>query len=128
MIAIEVTLSPRDPNTAVAESLIESSYQNIYNFFKSCVDKKLVLNVCYIDPRGRGLPGIDVSRYFATTIQLAQEFEQAFTDMSAEFSYKKFWDQKGFDVSFSYHEIDFDTVQDTVEVVSESGSLWDLKF
>ena len=126
MIAIDVIATPRDPNTASMDSFLEPSYQNIYNFLKSCVDQNLILNVVVVDQRG--LLEENITQYFATTTQLAQEFEQVFSDMSAEFSIKKFWSQHDFDISISHHEIDFDMVDDTFELIGPRGEIWGQEF
>jgi hypothetical protein len=70
----------------------------------------------------------DITRYFATTIENAQTFQNAFADMSAEFSMKKMWDEVGFDISFEQHEVDFDKELGVMDLISSDGRIWATQF
>ena len=129
MIAIDVTMSTKNNEDLIVDDtvvLIEESYQNVYDFFKNCIDQNVLLNITVDVPIEES--STVITRYFATTKENAQTFEQAFSDMTAEFSMKKFWDYHGFNISVSHHEIDFDTVDDTFELVGSQGQVWGIPF
>jgi hypothetical protein len=128
MIAIDVAMTPKNIADIIDRDIIIQmivpSYQHIYDFFKNCIDQNVLLNVAAVSEE----PSVNVTTYFATTIENAQAFEQVFSDMSAEFSIKKFWSQHDFDISISHHEIDFDTVDDTFELIGPRGEIWGQTF
>lgn len=130
MIAIDVTMTLKeinfDFNVDDTVVLIEQSYQNVYDFFQRCLARNLLLNATVNMPTDDTSSAI--TRYFATTNENALAFEQVFSDMSAEFSMKKFWDQHGFNISIAHSEIDFDTVNDTVELIGTFGEIWGIEF
>jgi hypothetical protein len=130
MIAIDVTMSKKDKtpfNSLVdASPLISQSHKNIFDFFQNCIDQNLVLNAsCNIS---QDTQINDITRYFATTIENAQTFQNAFADMSAEFSMKKMWDEVGFDISFEQHEVDFDKELGVMDLISSDGRIWAAQF
>ena len=131
MIAIDVTMTPKNIvnifDVDTTTQMIVPSYHHVYDFFKNCIDQNILLNVI-VDVVPDMSSAIIITRYFATTIENAQAFEQVFSDMSAEFSMKKFWDQHDFDISLSHYEIDFDTVDNTVELIGPRGEIWGQEF
>ena len=130
MIAIDVIMTTTNKTSfnvlQDALPVVAQSRENIYNFFKNCIDQNLVLNATY-DIVNEALTE-NKTRYFSTTVENAQAFQNAFTDMSADFSMKKMWDEHGFDISVEQHEIDFDTVGDSVELIGSQGEIWGQKF
>jgi hypothetical protein len=130
MIAIDVTMSKKDKtpfdSLVDAKPLISQSHKNIFDFFQNCIDQNLVLNAsCNIS---QDTQINDITRYFATTIENAQTFQNAFADMSAEFSMKKMWDEVGFDISFEQHEVDFDKELGVMDLISSDGRIWAAQF
>jgi hypothetical protein len=130
MIAIDVTMSKKDKtpfdSLVDAKPLISQSHKNIFDFFQNCIDQNLVLNAsCNIS---QDTQINDITRYFATTIENAQTFQNAFADMSAEFSMKKMWDEVGFDISFEQHEVDFDKELGVMDLISSDGRIWATQF
>ena len=126
MIAIDVTMTPKtDRESLTIEDsfpIAEQWYFDIHKFFKSCIDQNMILNITDDNPAQ------NVTRYFATTIENAQMFQQAFSDMSAEFSMKKMWDQSGFDITFKQQEIEFDTIDSVVDLIGPYGEIWGVEF
>jgi hypothetical protein len=130
MIAIDVTMSKKDKtpfdSLVDAKPLVSQSHKNIFDFFQNCIDQNLVLNAsCNIS---QDTKINDITRYFATTIENAQTFQNAFADMSAEFSMKKMWDEVGFDISFEQHEVDFDKELGVMDLISSDGRIWAAQF
>jgi hypothetical protein len=130
MIAIDVTMSKKDKtpfdSLVDAKPLVSQSHKNIFDFFQNCIDQNLVLNAsCNIS---QDTQINDITRYFATTIENAQTFQNAFADMSAEFSMKKMWDEVGFDISFEQHEVDFDKELGVMDLISSDGRIWATQF
>ena len=130
MIAIDVTMSKKDKtpfdSLVDAKPLVSQSHKNIFDFFQNCIDQNLVLNAsCNIS---QDTQINDITRYFATTIENAQAFQNAFADMSAEFSMKKMWDEVGFDISFEQHEVDFDKELGVMDLISSDGRIWAAQF
>jgi hypothetical protein len=130
MIAIDVTMSKKDKtpfdSLVDAKPLVSQSHKNIFDFFQNCIDQNLVLNAsCNIS---QDTQINDITRYFATTIENAQTFQNAFADMSAEFSMKKMWDEVGFDISFEQHEVDFDKELGVMDLISSDGRIWAAQF
>jgi hypothetical protein len=130
MIAIDVTMSKKDKtpfdSLVDAKPLVSQSHKNIFDFFQNCIDQNLVLNAsCNIS---QDTKINDITRYFATTIENAQTFQNAFADMSAEFSMKKMWDEVGFDISFEQHEVDFDKELGVMDLISSDGRIWATQF
>ena len=133
MIAIDVTMtynwnspswrkiSDFESGEDYIYSIIRESYHKIYNFFQTCVEQNLVINatMCISDLE---------TRYFATTIEDAQAFQSAFTDMSADFSMKKMWTENGFDISIEQHEVNFDDEFDVIELINPIGQIWGTDF
>jgi hypothetical protein len=106
--------------------IVSQSRDKVYDFFKNCIDKNLVINA---------VVGIDVddlsknkTRYFSTTVENAQAFQSAFEDMSTDFSIKKMWDQYGFTIEFEQHEINFDNESDLCELISPNGEIWSIEY
>ncbi len=132
MIAIDVTIEPvtvtADINATFesTQTFINVSHVEITEFFKECLEQNLVLNVLTIDTDAT--PERDVTRYYSISLENAQEFQRRWEDATRAFSMKQFWNSSGYNVSLSTMEIDFDTVTDTIEVVSELGELWGWAF
>ena len=130
MIAIDVIMTTKDKTSfdvlQDALPLVTQSRENIYNFFKNCIDQNLVLNATY-DIVNEALTE-NKTRYFSSTVENAQAFQNAFTDMSADFSMKKMWDEHGFDISVEQHEIDFDKEYDVNDLINPDGNIWSTEF
>jgi hypothetical protein len=130
MITIDVTMTKKDktPFDPLVDALplVSQSHKNIFDFFQNCIDQNLVLNACRIIFKDIQID--NTTRYFATTIENAQTFQNAFADMSAEFSMKKMWDEIGFDISFEQHEVDFDEELGVMDLISSNGRIWDTEF
>jgi hypothetical protein len=130
MIAIDVIMTTKDKTSFdVLQDvlpLVTQSRENIYNFFKNCIDQNLVLNATY-DIVNEALTE-NKTRYFSSTVENAQAFQNAFTDMSADFSMKKMWDEHGFDIYVEQHEVDFDKEYDVYDLISPDGDIWSTEF
>jgi hypothetical protein len=130
MIAIDVILSKKDktPFDVLEDGLpvVAQSRENIYNFFENCINQNLVLNATYDTSNDTHIENI--TRYYATTVENAQAFQNAFTDMSADFSMKKMWDEHGFDISVEQHEVDFDNEYDVNDLITADGNIWSTEF
>jgi hypothetical protein len=130
MIAIDVIMTTKDKTQfnvlEDAFPIVTQSRENIYNFFKNCIDQNLVLNATY-DIANDALTE-NKTRYFSTTVENAQAFQNAFTDMTADFSMKKMWDENGFDISVEQHEVDFDKEYDVYDLISADGDIWATSF
>lgn len=114
-------LNPLDGNDHGID-VIEKFYSEIYNFLKNCIDKKFILNTVNLSTSG----STSHCRYYATTGENAQAFQEAFADMDAEFSMKKLWIEQGFNVSITQSEIDFDLVDDNMDLIDPDNKLWSL--
>ena len=130
MITIDVTMTKKDktPFNSLVDALplVSQSHKNIFDFFQNCIDQNLVLNASRIIFKDIQID--DTTRYYATTIENAQTFQNAFADMSAEFSMKKMWDEIGFDISFEQHEVDFDDELGVMDLINSDGRIWDTEF
>ena len=130
MIAIDVTMSKKDktPFDSLVDALplVSQSHKNIFDFFQNCIDQNLVLNATVDIPIYTLIE--NTTRYYATTVENAQTFQNAFADMSVEFSMKKMWDEIGFDISFEQHEVDFDEELGVMDLISSNGRIWDTEF
>ena len=130
MIAIDVTMTTKNNNEFIFENVIpivSQSRDNVYNFFKNCIDQNILLNAA-VDIETGDLSK-KTTRYFSTTVENAQAFQTAFEDESAEFSMKKMWTNHGFsNIEFVQHEIDFEQEYNVYELVSENGDIWSLEF
>lgn len=138
MIAIDVTMAPvhetlvstaedfspvSEPLAAGPEFEVEIKfYAEIYNFFKDCIDKNLILNTVNISRIESTSQSI--TRYYATTSENAQAFQDAFTNMDADFSMKKLWAENEFNVLLTQSEIDFELVEDNIELIDQDDRLW----
>ena len=121
MIAIDVIMKRKNNEEFDDDYTIPIAskyYHNVYSFFKNCIDQNIVLNaVCH--------PDYTHTRYYATSIENALSFQNAFTDTSAEFSIKNMWEENGFDISLSQNEIDFDTESwEIVKLIEPTGQIW----
>jgi hypothetical protein len=129
MIAIDVIMTAKNNEDLIVKDtmpIVSQSRDKVYDFFKNCIDKNLVINA---------VVGIDVddlsknkTRYFSTTVENAQAFQSAFEDMSTDFSIKKMWDQYGFTIEFEQHEINFDNESDLCELISPNGEIWSIEY
>jgi hypothetical protein len=137
MIAIEVTMIPTndqiDNSLEYQADFVNSNCDEIFAFFRSCVDQGLVLN--FIDNVQES--NTDITTYYSISMENAQAFERKFQDLSAEFSIRKLWNQAGLETSFSMKEIDFNYVEDpthpeafkkTVLVDEENSTIWGVLF
>ena len=138
MIAIDVIMTRESDVSPVEETLFQKVQgpigrpeigphsQEIYNFFKNCIDQQFILNTVCIEASEDQTKSI--SRYFSTTSENAQAFLDLFLDMSAEFSIKKIWGQYGMKLSTTQSEIDFDFVEDNFDLIGENGEIWSVKY
>ena len=126
MIAIDVIMATKNktPFDVLVDALplVTQSRKNIFDFFQNCIDQNLVLNATMDIPNDTLIE--NTTRYYATTVENAQTFQNAFADMSAEFSMKKMWDEIGFDISFEQHEVDFDKEYNVNELINLDGHIW----
>jgi hypothetical protein len=128
MIAIDVTMTAGNNEEFIFENtipIVSQSRDKVYDFFKNCIDKNLVINaiVGTVDDLSK-----NKTRYFSTTIENAQAFQSAFEDMSAEFSIKKMWSQHGYTIEFEQHEINFDNEDGLCELISPDGDIWSIEY
>ncbi len=91
-------------------------YQEVWSFFKECVDANIIINVC--------APEHNSSRYYSTTLENAQEFQRRCEDTTRPFSMRKFWQEIEFSAELILTEIDFDQEDVTYELVSDNGEVW----
>jgi hypothetical protein len=130
MIAIDVTMTTKDKTQfnvfEDAWPIASQSRDNVYNFFKNCIDQNIVLNAA-VDVEIEDLSK-KITRYFATTVENARAFQTAFEDVSAEFSMKKMWTDHGFDISVEQHEVDFEQEYDVYDLISADGNIWGVDF
>ena len=127
MIAIDVIMNTEKYQNISSLDVVHyilESYQNVHDFFQDCIDKNVVINA-FEDIR-TDTPNVVITRYFATTVENAEFFQNAFADMSAEFSMKKMWNEQGFDISFEQHEVDFDQAYDVFDLINSDGEVWSL--
>lgn len=139
MIQIDVTMTATneqiDNSLEYQADFINSNYNEVFAFFRRCVDQGLVLN--FIDNVQDADANTDVTTYYSISMENAQAFEQKFQDLSAEFSLRKMWSEAGFETSISMKEIDFNYVEDpthpeafkkTVLVDEENSTIWGIQF
>jgi hypothetical protein len=127
MIAIDVTMTTEKYQNITPPDVlyyITESYKNVQVFFLDCIDKNVVLNAFEIIHTDT--PNVVVTRYFATTVENAEIFQNAFADMSTEFSMKKMWNEQGFDISFEQHEVNFDQAYGVSDLITSDGMIWSL--
>ena len=126
MIAIDVMLTTEKYQNITFSDVLNyiTEPSKVHNFFQDCIDKNVMLNAFEIIDT----PNVIITtRYFATTVENAEIFQNAFADMSTEFSMKKMWNEQGFDISFEQHEIDFDQSYSVFDLITSHGevrSLW----
>ena len=144
MIAIDVSLAPIQgslepvpvpilipgpgdpPIVALGIDVMQENSQNIYNFFKNCIDQQFILNTVCFDVSSDKTNYI--TRYFATTTENAQAFLNLFLDMSAEFSMKKMWSLHSVDLIINQYPIDFDSVVDNFDLIGEYCEIFKVKY
>ena len=132
MIQVEVTMIPVDANAQLSldyqAPFLNQNCDKISDFFQSCVDQSLILNLHVMHNLQDELKHITL--YFSTNMENAQEFARKFQDLTVDFSMKKFWNQAGFDTSFSFEEINFDSIQvEATELVNrELSEIWGVVF
>ena len=123
MIAIDVTMINSESSESIELDIILPHQQQIRDFFLKYVNENVILNQCRVDDhRILTEPGgtdkiSTLTRYFATSEENANIFAQAFSDVSAEFSIKKMWEQHGYVISITQSEIDFDAEGYTTDLV-----------
>jgi hypothetical protein len=72
--------------------------ENLYNFFKDCVNQNLIKNLFLWVPYE--LPVMlnwGLIRYYSDDLSTATLVKEKFEDMNANFSVKKFWNQMNFE-------------------------------
>ena len=122
-----------DPNIPdeIEFQFLKQNSQKIENFLRSCIDQQLILNTVWIgmlDDQSIPYNSRYITRYFATTSENAQAFQEAFINMDAEFSMKKMWAQHGLSIFLKQSEIYFDLVEDNFDLISEDGKIWGIDF
>ncbi len=133
MIAIDLTSICKEggPNKSVWDDIpmIQESYNDIYSFFKNCIDQNLIMNIviCDTDPPKDAVSL--TSRYFAISIENAEAFRTALFDTSKSFSMFQLWDENGWDFLISMSEVDFDTATyGAVELIGQFGEIWGIDY
>ncbi len=101
----------------------ESTLSDVFEFFKPIVDQNLILNTVFWEPYA-----VDhvhhLTRYYAVNMENAGIFQEKLISESADFSMKKFWNQKKFDYSVELTEVNFDGELPQYYVVDyESGGV-----
>jgi hypothetical protein len=130
MFQIMVNCSPVDPSASTdldyTKNFLNPSYEQLFAFFKDCVDKNLIINLVQVDPSMTS----DFCGYYSTTLENAHAFQQVVEDMSADFSLKKFWHDCGLALTVTITEIDFESLTDNLHTLInvDQGDLWDLSF
>jgi hypothetical protein len=129
MFQVMVRCVPTDPSASTdieyTKDFLSSSYEQLFAFFKDCVDKNLVINLVEVNPS----MSADFCGYYSTTLENAQAFQQVVEDMSADFSLKKFWHNCGLALTVDITEIDFDSLPDLYTLVDvDTGELWEISF
>jgi hypothetical protein len=98
---VPVTDSASTQLTYLGQCILQEEEQ-VFNFCEECVNQNLVLNII---AEGEN-PEFD-TLLFSPTMENAQEFARRYSDLSTEFSLKKFWNNWGIDSSVvSMREID----------------------
>ena len=125
MIQIDVTMQITKEYTGDILTLqlehVDANYAKVFSFFEQCVNQELVLN--FIDKARDG--ETDITSYFSLSKENAQIFEQRFQDLSAEFSMRKLWNEKGFETSITIKEVEFNLTEDPNNTIQRLGTLID---
>ena len=112
MIAINTVVNAMvDHEQEALENLniiyFESTNSELFEFFKPIVDQNLILNTLFWEPyKPQQLH--QLMRFYAVNMENAEIFQEKLLSASAEFSFKKFWNQRKFDFSVELTEINFD--------------------
>ncbi len=133
MIAIDLTSTCKEggPNKSVWDDIpmIQESHQDIYNFFKNCIDQNFIMNIVICDTNPPKDAVSLTSRYFAISIENAEAFRSALLDTSKSFSMFQLWEKNGWDTAISLQEVDFDTAaDDAVELLGTFGEIWGIEY
>jgi hypothetical protein len=133
MIAIDVSMIPTKDHAdtdilTLQLHWVDNHFHDVYAFFKNCVDQGAILN--FVDKATDG--ETDITIYYSTSLENAQQFESKFQDLSAEFSMRKFWNEAGFDTSIAMKEIEFDIADISqnlgVLIDEELKTIWGIDF
>ena len=129
MFQVMINCSPVDPSASTdidyTKNFLNPSYEQLFAFFKDCVDKNFIINVVTVDP---GMTA-DFCGYFSTSLENAQAFQRVVEDMSADFSLKKFWQDCGLALTVNITEIDFDSLTDLYTLTDvDTGELREISF
>jgi hypothetical protein len=129
----EITLNyfPATPSASVeieyTRDFVNSSYEQLFAYIKDCVDKNLIINLVRCEPN----MDTKILRYYSTTLENAQAFQQVAEDMNADFSLKKFWHDCGLTQTANITEIDFDSLPENelyTLIDVDTGELWAIPF
>jgi hypothetical protein len=131
MIAITVQMETQfeftEEHQIVRNVRSNDNYEPMSDFFQQCIDQKWVLNTCkhtYSDD-----VSYTTTTYFAVDHVQADKFITAFSDMSVEFSIKKFWSELSHQVTVTKTEIDFNLEQDLLPLIDrEQKTIWGISF
>jgi len=132
MQAISVIMRPKQLSLSdeslsdIVDQGLNQSYQDIYNSFKSWVDRNIILNVC--DDQTYNGNFIETT-YFALSEENASTFINEFSDNSTGFCIKQFWEDRDHEVTLTQYEcIDFDNTDASNSVVGNPYVIWDWSF
>lgn len=136
MIAIDTRIQPFENQQQEAiknwqDIFLADSQTELLAFLQECVDQNLILNsIGWTDPTVEyNYDEHNTIRYYSTDLPKAELFIQKLTDMSANFSLKKFWAQNKFDFTVEWSTVDFDTETTEFEVVNTPlGEIWGVSF
>ena len=130
MIAITIQLDPEFDVTPVStevdrEERFQNNWDQLLDFFQMCVDQQLCLNLCRIesepDPSGWHV----ATTYFAVDDAQADKFIEAFTDMSADFSISKLWNEISHQLIVTKTPVDVDLGDSVIYLVDrEFRTIW----
>ena len=136
MIAIDTRIQPFEGQEIEADK----NYQNIFlsesqpdlvAFMQECLDQELVLNSAGYSAQENYYNFDDhgIIRYYAIDLEKAESFIAKLTDMSANFSVKKFWAENKFNFFVEHSTVNFDAEHIAFEVVDASTSqVWGTNF
>ena len=128
MIAINQVVKPMvgHEEEALENFLIfyQSPQPEAFEFLKDIIDQNLILNTYYWHPYDEQ-GAHHLNRHYAVNMENAIIFQEKLLSESADFSVKKFWNQKKFDYSVELTEVNFDEELPQYYVVDhESGGVW----
>ena len=132
MIAITVQMDTEfeftDGHVIVRNVRLNDNYEPLSDFFQQCIDQQWILNTCRLHTNPEDMFHT-ITTYFAVDHAQADKFIAAFSDMSVEFSIKKFWSELSHQLTVTKAEIDFTLEEDLSPLVDpEQKILWGHQF